>query len=321
MSSGKLLLSFPEIQAAYAERSVVTYPLTLDKRPAVRGYHRIGANYSSQLVLKFPEAMAAGFLAGWRNRVTVIDIDSVDERLVAEIEAEFGPSPLHVLTPSGGRHLYFRHNGEARRIRMLPDVDMLGGGNVVAAGSRTPKGRYEIERGSLDDLERLPRMTAPKRQPEQRVPEGKRNDALHRYLQSMAGHCDDLAALMDAARTWVEQRAAGSLPDAEVVRTAASVWRFRGGRKLFMQHIIEGPAFPKLMADPEVWTVCSFLMIEQGPDAQFMIADGLGEARGWPRRMVPKARKALLDLKIIEQVRRPGNGLAALYRWKAPADS
>jgi hypothetical protein len=85
-----------------------------------------------------------------------------------------------------------------------------------------------------------------------------------------------------------------------------------------MEHIVEGPMFTALIADPEVWTVCSFLMIENGPDAEFWIADGLGDARGWPRRMVPKARKTMLDLGIVKCIRKRGNGLPALYRWIPP---
>ena len=85
-----------------------------------------------------------------------------------------------------------------------------------------------------------------------------------------------------------------------------------------MQHVIEGPTFDALIADPKLWTVCSYLMIENGPAAEFMIADGLAAARGWPRRMVPEARKALLELGVVELLRPHGVGVPALYRWKMP---
>jgi hypothetical protein len=311
---------FPDIQRAYAAHGVATYPLNDTKKPAVKFYNKIGNIYSAHLVLRFPEALAAGFNAGPRNRLTVVDIDSSDDRLFDEIQTRYGVTPLVVLTPSGGRHLYFRHYGEVRRIRPLPDVDVLGAGNVVAVGSKTSKGRYQIERGSLDDLDRLPRLASAPTQPESRqlVPEGKRNEALHRYLRSIVVHCDDLETLIDVARTWSDSGLAGGLPDAEIVKTAGSVWRFRGGRKLFMQHIVEGPLFGKLIANPEVWTLCSYLMIEQGPDAEFMIADGLSDARGWPRRLVPKARKALLSMGIVECVRQPRKNAPGIYRWRSP---
>jgi Bifunctional DNA primase/polymerase, N-terminal len=316
------MTAFAALQAAYAAHRIVTYPLKENKTPAVRAYDRIGAPYSAQLAMRFPDATAAGFVAGPRNRVTVVDIDSADARLVDECLDRFGPTPLQILTPSGGRHLYYRHNGETRRIRPLPDVDILGGGNVVAALSVMPKGQYELERGTLDDLDRLPRLASsriPPARPE-RVPEGKRNAALHRYCRSIVGHCDDLETLVDAARTWAEDQVSGRLPDAEIIKTAGSVWRFRGGRKLFMQHIVEGPKFTALVATVDTWALCSYLMVENGPEAEFMIADGLGEARGWPRRFVPAARKALLELGIVKCVRPSRRKVPALYRWVVPHD-
>jgi hypothetical protein len=313
-------MSFATIQAAYGARHIATYPLTADKVPAVRAYQRIGASYSSLLVSRFAEAMAAGFCAGARNGLTVVDIDSPDDRLVREIQVRFGATPLQVITPSGGRHLYYRHGGEARRHRAFPDVDILGAGNVVCAGSETSKGRYQIERGSLDDLARLPRLAAAPApsKPGQKVVPGERNTELYRYLARHVAHCDTLDALVDVARTWADDRLEVPLPDAEIVKTASSAWRRRGGRKLFMQHVVEGPKFAALVADVEVWGVCAYLMTENGPAAEFFIADGLGQARGWPRRLVPAVRRTLLSMEIIERVRPPRKGTPALYRWRPP---
>jgi hypothetical protein len=315
-------MSFADIQAAYGARRVATYPLTADKVPAVRAYQCIGASYSAQLVSRFAEAMAAGFCAGARNGVTVVDIDSTDDRLVHEIQVRFGATPLQVITPSGGRHLYYRHSGEARRPRLLPDVDILGAGNVVCADSETAKGRYQIERGSLDDLPRLPSLAAAPAtsQRREKVQLGERNTELYRYLARHAVHCDSLDALLDVARTWADRRLAVPLPDTEIVKTATSAWRRRGERKLFMQHVVEGPKFAALVADVEVWAVCSYLMVENGPAATFLIADDLGKARGWPRRLVPRVRRKLLNMEIVECVRPPRKGAAGLYRWCLPRD-
>jgi hypothetical protein len=129
------MTTFAELQEVYAARRIATYPLTEGKTPAISNYDRVGAEGSRRLVIKFPEATAAGFVAGRRNRITVVDIDSADERLVAEIEAQFGRTPLLVQTPSGGFHLPYRFNGEVRRIRAMENVDILGAGNVVAAMS------------------------------------------------------------------------------------------------------------------------------------------------------------------------------------------
>lgn len=289
--------------------------------PAVSSYKRIGAPYSRQLAMRFPDATAGGFVAGRRNKITVVDIDSPDDRLVDEIFARYGVTPLQVLTPSGGRHLYYRHAGELRRIRPLPDVDVLGDGNVVAAGSTTPKGIYAIERGTLDDLDRLPRMKGTPAAPvqPQKVPNGQRGEALFNYCRGIVGHCDTLDQLTDAARTWAEQRceqpADDPVTDVDIVKACNSVWNYRGGRKRVMNHIVEAPVFAALVAKPEALALFAYLSAENGPDAEFWIADGLGPARGWPRRLVPAARKVLIEVGVVKCVRPKGKGAPALYRW------
>lgn len=308
--------AFPALQAMYAQHRVAVYPLTASKTPAVKAYDRIGAPYSEQLAIRFPEATAAGFVAGPRNRITVVDIDSADDRLVAELQDRYGMTPLQVMTPSGGRHLYYRHNGEVRRIRPLPKVDILGAGNVVAALSVVPKGIYQIERGSLEDLDRLPPLLREAPRAPTSVPTGKRNESLFHYCRRTANVCDDLDQLLDAARTWADGRLAEPLPAAEVVKTATSAWRYRGGRKAIMHHIVEAPVYASLVANTDALALFAYLSAENGQDADFMIADGLGKARGWPYRFVPAARRALLDLGIIVCTRPARRGAPALYRWQ-----
>jgi hypothetical protein len=46
----------------------------------------------------------------------VIDCDADDAGLVADLEARFGPSPVHVKTPRG-RHLYYRAGGDIPDLR------------------------------------------------------------------------------------------------------------------------------------------------------------------------------------------------------------
>jgi hypothetical protein len=256
-------------------------------------------------------------VAGPRNGVTVIDIDSPDDRLVEDIQNRFGATPLQVRTPSGGRHLYYRHAGEARKIRPLPSVDILGGGNVVAALSIVPKGRYAIERGSLDALDKLPQMQGA--QQIRVVNKGERNNTLFRHCQAIVDYCDTLDQLLDAARTWADVRLTEPLPEAEVIKTANSVWNFRGGRRRVMQNIVEKPCWEALIANPNTLALFSYLSAENGPNATFMVADGLGTARNWPRRFVPEARKALSDLGVIRCVRRRSKNAAALYRWSIGA--
>jgi hypothetical protein len=202
-------------------------------------------------------------------------------------------------------------------------VDILGGGNVVAALSVVSRGRYQLERGTLDDLDRLPSMRqSPGRSRSARpIERGRRNEELFRHCRSVVRYCDSHDQLLDAARTWADNQLAEPLPDAEVAKTAASVWRYRDGRKRVMNHIIDERTFAALARDPAVFGVYAYLNAENGPNAEFMIADGLGAARGWSRRLVPKARRRLLALNLVQCVRRPANGRPALYRWSHTDES
>jgi hypothetical protein len=314
-------MAFAELQMAYSTRGVATYPLGHDKLPAIRGYEKVGHRGSGQLAMKFAAAEAAGFCAGGRNNLTVVDIDSPDPVLHREVLLRFGDTPLRVLTPSGGVHLYYRHSGEPRRIRPIPNVDVLGAGNVVAALSKVPRGEYRIESGSLDDLVRLPalRNLAPPTS-KARIEHGRRNNALFSFCQSVVARCDTLDALMDCAQTWAADRLEGQLPDTEITKTCSSVWNYRGGRKRVMNQIVEGPQWTALTADIEALALLAYLSAENGDAAEFMIADALGEARGWSRRLVPSARRTLLELGIIECTRSHAPGRAALYRWVVPTE-
>ena len=68
----------------YAEQGIATFPVK-DKCPCIRGWQKIGLKGSSELASKYANADAFGFLAS-RSRLTIIDIDSNDERMVGEAE-------------------------------------------------------------------------------------------------------------------------------------------------------------------------------------------------------------------------------------------
>ena len=105
------------------------------------------------------------------SSVTVIDVD--DPGLLPNMEERFGATPLVTRTPSGGGHLWYRAQGEGsrnlRRSEGLP-VDVKAGGSgqggfVVVPPSVRPSGPhagkpYRFERGSWDDLRRLPSIRA-----------------------------------------------------------------------------------------------------------------------------------------------------------------
>jgi hypothetical protein len=156
---------FSDWQPTYAVRGIPTFPVEIvddRKKPRVRGYSKIGVPYSTQLTLKFEDCHAFGFMCGRKSNITIGDVDERgDEFLYAGLEM-WGDTPLIVKTASGKYHCYYRNGGEKRQIRPLGEhkpYDILGdGGFVVAAPSLGPTGQYQIIRGSVDDLQRLPPM-------------------------------------------------------------------------------------------------------------------------------------------------------------------
>ena len=316
---------FADWQPEYAKRGVALFPVTIGadtKKPSVTGYLKLGTRRSAELALKFPEARSFGFACGPRNRLTVVDIDDPDPALLREAQRLFGRSPLIWLTGGGNYALPFRYNGESRRIRPIPSlpIDLLGGGYCVAPPSAGAVRPYEIIEGTLADLDRLPKASLPSEitsptRGSARISKGKRNHALFDYCRSAVSYCDDLDQLIDAALTWADQQLASPLPRAEVVRTCNSVWQYRGGRKRVMNNIVEAGQFEALKSDPELMGVFAVLSAENGPASTFMMANAWGDANGWPRRVVPAARRKLIELRLIECVRPPHKGVAALYRW------
>jgi hypothetical protein len=316
------MTAFATLQAAYAARRVATYPLKGNKTPAVRAYDRIGASYSAQLAMRFPDATAAGFVAGPRNRVTVVDIDSADARLVDECLDRFGPTPLQIRSPSGGRHLYYRHNGETRRIKPLPDVDILGAGNVVAAGSVVPRGRYEIVLGSLDDLERLPHLAAraaPPAQTRNHIPEGKRDDTLFRLLLREARHCDDFETLLDVGRT-LNMNCVPPLEDNHVISKVKSAWNYETtGRNWVGCKARASTDREEILAfsrDPAAALLLSLLRVSHPVIGTRFAVDQVktAELLGWSRAtLISRIRYLIENCRLIIVHRGRGKGDPHLY--------
>jgi hypothetical protein len=320
---------FAEWQPQYAQHGVATFPVQIignDKRPCTKGYLRTGLRGSAQLALKFAEARSFGFACGPRNRLTIVDMDDTDPAIIGEGERLFGCSPLLWRTGGGKFAMPFRHNGEGRRIRPIKSlpIDLLGAGFVVAPPSAGAIRAYEIIEGTLADLDRLPvasipdeiALLLPAKDRIELIPKGQRNNELFNYCRGVVNHCDSIDQLIDAAMTWADDRLAAPLAPAEIIKTSNSVWQYRGGRKRVMNHIVEAPEYDALVANVGALALFAYLSAENGPGADFMIADGLSKARGWPRRFVPTAREALLELGLVELIRAAGKNAPSLYRWK-----
>ncbi len=236
---------FAEWQPRYAEAGISTFPVR-DKRPAVKGYLKLGSKVSGQLALRFNTADSFGF-ACRRSRLTIVDIDSNDERLLADALSEHGPTPIIVCSGSGNWQAWYRHGGEKRRVRPDPSkpIDLLGDGFVVAPpslGSRTP---YQFIQGGLDDIADLPmrsasphtnsvynRYTPPSSSP--LLPTGgnfsgeigTRNDSLWRAAMVSARECADVVQLMDRMMI-LNREFPEPLSAEEVLKVVASAWDYQ----------------------------------------------------------------------------------------------
>src|SRR5262249_25727048 len=80
---------FAEWQPRYAERGIPTFPVR-EKRPAIRGYLKLGSATSARLAKKFPDADAIGFTLGKRSKITVLDVDTPDETVLADALNQYG---------------------------------------------------------------------------------------------------------------------------------------------------------------------------------------------------------------------------------------
>src|SRR6478672_9792385 len=178
--------------------------VSVDKRPRTKGHLRTGLTGSKKLAEKFSDANAFGFGLGKRSGVTVVDIDTHNDAMLAEAQQQYGSSPIIVQT-GGGYQAWYKHRSERRLIRPDPHkpIDILGGGFVIAPPSRVAKGEYRIIQGTLDDLDHLPplhHVFDGLRWQRMREGDG-RYVELRRACQREARYVDSVEALVDWALT------------------------------------------------------------------------------------------------------------------------
>jgi hypothetical protein len=309
-------------QGVYAAHRIPTFPLS-GKKPLVSNFQKAGLEASAQWALKFPDALGIGFVAGKRTRITVLDVDEAGDGPLHRALDVHGATPIIVRTASGKHHAWYRHNGEARRIRPMPGIDILGGGVVAAPPSRGGSGRtYEFICGCLDDVERLPvlRNVPADKQLSKTAKIGARNNTLFELCMRAAHSCDDFDQLLDVARTRNEEFAA-PLPESEMVKTAESAWgyttrgenRFGWGRGVWF---VASEAVELITGDPDVYLLLSYLRAQNGPRAEFFVANGFAKTFRWGSGRLAAARKRLLSRGDIECVKRPGRRTPGVYRWR-----
>jgi hypothetical protein len=330
---------FSAWQPIYADYGLSTFPVIIAdsiKKPAVKYYLKIGSETSRKLAEKFPASDAFGFALGPKSRITVLDIDTPDERVLSDAITQHGPTPIVVRSGSGNYQAWYRYNGERRQIRPWHDkpIDVLGSGYVVAPPSKGARGHYEIVQGSLDDLDRLPKL-APlpgvggglrkgasycgTSVAGRAVSEGARNDTLFRHCMVEARYCDTFDALLDVARTRNDELLP-PLPDGEVVKIAQSAWGYteRGENRFGRPGawFTADEANYLIKTDHDIFLLLAYLRANNGPKRSFWIANGLEHEIGIPRKRLSAARKRLVEGGYVKLVRTASKQSGpALYQW------
>jgi Bifunctional DNA primase/polymerase, N-terminal len=310
--------AFAATQPMYAEHGIATFPVTAAKMPAVRGYLKMGLDRSQSLVTKFADAPGLGFATNDRNRITVLDIDTTDERVLTDALDRHGRTPLIARTGSGKYHAYYRWNHERRRIRPWSGrpIDLLGaGGMAVAPPSRVAKGSYVFIEGSLDDIGRLPVLQSlelPKL-----ANQGARNNQLWRHCMKNAHHVDGFEELLDVARTFNDD-CLPPMEDHEVMETAQSAWGYtERGQNRFGQFgaWLGFDDIAAMMEDQDAFFLLAYLRAGNGPGAKIWCTNGLAEKFGWYRQRMASARNRLIELGYLKLVRQASQGHPAEFKW------
>jgi putative DNA primase/helicase len=183
-----------------------------------------------------------GIVTGPVSGVLVLDVDGPEGE--EELCKHGHPVTPIVRTANGGLHLYFKHPEQHVRtgIRVAPGLDVkASGGYVVAPPTLGPNGRpYEwIVSPEEADLAETPLWLMnllaqePSKSPAplvgERIPSGKRNDALASLAGTMRRRGMGEAEILAALQVANEQRCQPPLEAREVEKIAASVARYEPG--------------------------------------------------------------------------------------------
>ena len=317
---------FAAAQPRYAAMNIATFPFDatapVKRGPMVSHYNRMGLRASQQMALRFPDAPGLAAMAGPRNRFTIVDIDErgpAGERLLSDVQRQFGGSKVVVRTGSGSFHAYYAHNGEGRKIRPDPrkPIDLIGGGPIVLPPSRGFRGSYEIIHGRLDDLASLQPMRAPQSASAavgsafdpRSLRVGERDEKFWRYVKRYAHQAASHEALLSHARE-INEMMPVPLTDAEVTAKCKHWWRKteRGENKWGIGQfttVDHGLIDNLMMSDPDAFTLLMFLRRHHW-GRPFYLANDMHAAMpggGWRRQRFTAARARLINsgnIRVLE---------------------
>jgi hypothetical protein len=311
---------FAKYQPRYAEQNVITFPVSADKKPAIKHWQRLGPKGSAKLAAKFADVDTFGFPLGPRSGLTILDVDTKDKGVLHEAQSRYGETPYLVET-GGGYHAYYRYGGERRHIRPWgPDlpIDVLGNGYAVGAPSVAAKGQYKIIHGTLDDLKTLPPLSVMLDELRKPIPEGRRNQSLFRTSLEQAAHADDFETLMDVMRTR-NMDCTVPLTESELEAAAHSAWKYeREGRNLLGRGkaVVMSHDVIDRLDDPDAFYLMALLKRHHwGRD--FVLTKAMASALGWTLPRWRRARNVLVRSNVIACIHEGGLGPndPPVYAW------
>ena len=329
---------FGKWQPRYAEVGISTFPVNAAiKKPAVRGYMKTGPNLSANWRDKFGDASAFGF-ACRRAGISVVDVDSTSESILADALAEYGDTPVKVRSGSNHFHLWYRNDPERRKVRPVKGtpIDILNDGFVIAPPSQGTKGSYEFLSGSLADFPELPlmRKQAPATPPSTDIAPtigqadepvsagvGQRNDTLFKEALRAARDCSGLEALLEHVGH-VNASFDPPLPHSEAVTVAHSAWRIQseGKNRFGKEQRVEMKTseIDALWDAPDAMPLLICLRRHHWERPRFFVANEMAKmmpSGGWHRVRFTAARAALEASGLLVMVERPRRTTPAVYRF------
>jgi hypothetical protein len=231
--------------------------------------------------------------------LAVIDCDSDDSALVAQMEARFGVSSVHVKTPRG-RHLYYQAGDAVPNLRSegLP-VDVKTGPRRYVVGPlslRPDGGFYDPVKGLLGN-DALPRLRCTQIPKPALIRTGDRHNQLvceAMRMVELVDSVDELQANLAGIRDdWCVDPA--TFPDSELAGIAAWAWQCRLENRIYRGR---DSAFPIQRRD-----VDALLGLANGTDAiglLVLLQDQHGHAPGkrFALNFVAMRKAGLINLSL-----------------------
>jgi hypothetical protein len=110
--------------------------------------------------------------------------------------------------------------------------------------------------------------------------------------------------------------------DKRIVDIATSAWKYtvegknQFGRSCSMLSLSQA-SVNALVSDRALFALIGWLKVANGPNAEFLVANGLCTHLGWPVKQLQHTRRRAIEGGWLVKVRREAKGRAALYRLGA----